>query len=303
MDNRKRVIHIALVVGIGLLAAVFCYQVRLFFFPGAGDFSWALFMARDLLQGRDPYNFTPSPLVIPYPLPVVLFGLPFVWLPDAAAAACFFGISSGLLAYALLRYDRPWRLLTFLSLPYVYALIFAQWSPLIMASWFAPVLAPLFVLVKPQTALPVALNKLTRNGVILAVGILLISLLIYPTWPLRWIEMTGKYEFVIPIVTLPFGPFLLLSLLYWKRPEARLLFLASLLPYRGAYDLLPLWIIPHSLPQMIVLLGVPWIISVISPSVGFTLINSPAAVPVLCIPALAILLWDSYRNRKSSATP
>jgi hypothetical protein len=301
MDHRKNFLYVIVAVGVGVVAAFFCYQVRLYFFPGsAGDYSWALYMARDLLAGRDPYNFTPSALLVPYPLPVVIFGLPFVWLPNELAAACFFGISSGVLTYSILRFDHPWRLLSFLSLPYIYALLFTQWSPLIMASWFVPVLAPTLALIKPQTALPVALNKITRKGVIFASILLLVSLIIYPTWPLRWLAMIRGYDYVIPILTPPVGPFLFLSLFFWRRPEARLLFLTSLLPYRGAYDLLPLWIIPQSLPQMIVLVGTPWIISAIWPTVGFTLISSPAVVPLLCLPALIILLWDSYGKNQIS---
>lgn len=298
MDKRQPLIHTVVAIGIAVVAAFFCYQVRLYFFPGAaGDYSWALFMAEDLLAGQDPYDFVPSAVLVPYPLPVVIFGFPLLWMPYKFAAATFFGLSSGFLAYGILRSDRPWRLLTFLSLPYVYALLFVQWSPLIMATWFFPILAPTLALVKPQTALPVALNKLTRNGIILAGAILILSLIIYPTWPFRWYAMTRDFEYVIPVFALPLGPLLLLAALFWRRPEARLLFISAFLPFRGAYDLLPLWLVPQTWPQMAFLTGIPWIAALIWPKIAFTMLKSPAVVPILLIPSLLALLWDVAQKK------
>jgi hypothetical protein len=131
------------------------------------------------LAGQDPYAFTPSALKIPYPLPVALFGLPFVMLPmlpPKLAAALFFSLTTTLLAYGILRRGETWRLLVFLTFPFLQALMFAQWSPLIMATWFFPILAPLLVLIKPHIALPVALNRLTRRGILLATIVAVASL-------------------------------------------------------------------------------------------------------------------------------
>ncbi|WP_288087298.1 hypothetical protein [Roseiflexus sp.] len=157
--------QVLLAIMIGSAAAVLCYRFRTLpmYYPGPGDFNWALDTATALLQGRDPYDFEASSLKVPYPLPVALFGLPFVALPKPLAAALFFGGSSGLLAYGILRANEPWRLSIFASFPYIYALMFAQWSPLIAAAWFFPALAPLLALVKPNIALPVALNRLNMD--------------------------------------------------------------------------------------------------------------------------------------------
>src|SRR5512144_3048052 len=67
---------------------------------GAADFNWAYDAARALVSHRDPYARTVAG-VIPYPLPAVLFALPFAWLPRGAAAGVFFGTSSALLAFGL----------------------------------------------------------------------------------------------------------------------------------------------------------------------------------------------------------
>jgi hypothetical protein len=242
-------LHLLCAIMIGVAAMLLCYRARTLpmYYPGPGDFNWALDTATALMQGQDPYAFEPSSLKVPYPLLVALFGAPFVALPKPLAAAIFFGASSGLLAYGILRSGEPWRLAVLASFPYIYALLFAQWSPLIAASWFFPVLAPLLVLVKPNIALPVALNRLTWRGVAFAGGVLLVSLLIYPSWPWRWLEMTGEYAQIIPLLTLPFGPALALALVRWRDERARLLAAMSALPFRGVYDLVALWLIPRSL--------------------------------------------------------
>ena len=59
------------------------------YYPGPGDFNWALDTATALMQGKDPYAFEPSSLKVPYPLPVALFGAPFIALPKPLAAAFF----------------------------------------------------------------------------------------------------------------------------------------------------------------------------------------------------------------------
>jgi len=133
--------------------------------------------------------------------------------------------------------------------------MFAQWSPLITAAWYFPLLAPLLVLVKPQTALPIALNRLTWRGILLALAVLAISLAVYPEWPLRWVQMIGEYQQVIPAMMLPLGPFLLLAVLFPRDPRARLLLFMSVLPLRAEYDLVPLFLVPSSKRQMVVLVA------------------------------------------------
>jgi hypothetical protein len=300
LDNDIRHLKVAdatLPIIIGFIAGGGCLYFRQTLAPGPGDFNWALIIAKDLLAGRDPYNFTPSALKVPYPLPVAVFGLPFIWLPDAVAAAIFFGSTSAFLAYAMLRYDAPWRLLTFLSFPFVYALMFAQWSPLIMAAWFFPAFAPVLVLVKPQLALPVAISKYSRTGVVVAIGVLILSILVYPTWPIRWLSMTKHYDYVIPMLTLPFGPLLMLAFLRLKDPKGRLLACMSLLPFRGAYDLVPLWIIPQTKLRMTLFLCLSWIVPILDLPTAFW-VGVTWPVLVLFIPALTYVFWQSTTDHQ-----
>lgn len=290
----------AIALCIGLLAALLCLRARHMFYQGPGDFNWALDTARALLAGRDPYAFTPSALQVPYPLPVALFGLPFIGLPGPWAGALFFGLASGLLAYGILRSGEAWRLLVFLTFPYLYALIFAQWSPLVAAAWFFPLLAPLLVLVKPHIALPVALNRLTWRGALLAAGVLLGSLIIVPDWPWRWLGMLGDYESLIPALTLPWGPLLLLALLRWRDERARLVLGMGLLPLRGAYDLTALWLVPRSLRQMLALVVLSWAVPLYNFDIGLS-VRPAWAVPALFIPALALVFVSRGREREAPA--
>src|SRR5262249_9351288 len=83
----------------GLFAGVFCWYLMRHFHLAAGDFSWSIRAAGDLLEKRNPYA-TPGQL---YPLPSALFGLPFVHMPLEIAAGIFYGLSSALLALGVTR--------------------------------------------------------------------------------------------------------------------------------------------------------------------------------------------------------
>lgn len=221
-------------------------------------------------------------------------GCPFFGLDQRWAASLFFGSSSGLLAYGILRSDAPWRLLVFVSFPYLYALLFAQWSPLIMAAWFFPVLAPLLVLVKPQIALPIAINRITRSGVILAGAVLALSLLIYPMWPLRWRAMLGEFQSLVPLLSFPFGPLLLLALFHQRDERGRLLLAMAVLPFRAVYDLLALWLLPSNLRQALMLTVLSYLVVLLNFD-GLAVVRPHWAVPVLFLPALAMLFVSHGR--------
>jgi len=84
-------LHLLYAIMIGVAAMLLCYRARTLpmYYPGPGDFNWALDTATALMQGKDPYAFEPSSLKVPYPLPVALFGAPFIALPKPLAAAIF----------------------------------------------------------------------------------------------------------------------------------------------------------------------------------------------------------------------
>jgi hypothetical protein len=249
-------------ISIGLISGFCCFLIRNNFYLGAGDFSWALTAARDILYGNNPYGYHYSGIGIPYPLTVAFIGIPFVWLPDELAAGIFFGLSSFFLAFGLLKTGPLWRLLIFLSPSYFYAMAFVQWSPLLVAMSFFPLFLFLLVL-KPHMAIPMALSGLVRwkrSAVVISAALVLGSLLIMPSWPFVYSNLLQLYEGQFPVLVFSAGgPLLLLSVLNWRDPKARLLLFMSLVPQRMFYDQLPLWLLPDSKKQMVLLNLFSWL--------------------------------------------
>ncbi|GAB4112277.1 MAG: hypothetical protein Fur005_06020 [Roseiflexaceae bacterium] len=286
----------------GALAVGMCLSVVYFFLRppeerGAGDFWWALLMTRQILDGIDPYDFTPTNMLVPYPLTIIALGLPLFWLPDVLAASLYMGIVTGALTYCILKYDTPWRLLLLASFPFWFALEFAQWSIIISLSWYLSIINPLLVSIKPHIALPVFLAKPNWQGIGVAAVIGIITLFIYPTWPLVWLGMTREFEYIIPVTIFPFGPLLLLVLLDWKNPTARMFAGMSVLPFRGVYDLLLLWMIPQRPTHIILLTVLSWVPAAISFDIG-RMIRPTWVVPVLFLPSVGMLLLASYQKYK-----
>ena len=220
------------------------------------DFGWSYNAAREFLAGLDPYRFPPFINYTPYPFPAVLAAMPFLILPSTIGAAAFFGLSSGFMSYGLTK--NGWsKLWAFGCCPYWTALQWVQWTPLIFAAAFFPILA-LTVCIKPNIALPVVLTRLNKIMVLSAFGFLVVSLVVFPTWPLHWLKSIGGYQSYFALVTLP-GPLLLLALKRWRDPDAKFLLLASVFPQRWFYDALILWLIPKTRKEMLYTAAFSWV--------------------------------------------
>ncbi len=240
---------------IAVVSGTLCWTFLHHFHLGGADFNWSHGAARALLSGANPYANTP-PGTIPYPLPAALVAMPFAPFRPEIAGALFFGISSGLLALGLIRQGVE-RLLIFFAYPYWAALITAQWTPLIMCGAFFP-LALAFCVAKPQTGVPIILTRASRNGLIAAGVLLLASFAIRPQWLLEWIPQTHGYRYFVPLIVLP-GPLLALALLRWRERDARLLFLACVMPQRWFYDSFILWLIPNTPRTIMVTVACSWV--------------------------------------------
>ncbi len=236
--------RIAISAAIGLASGAFCWFLMLHFHQDAADFRWALRLAHRLLARENPYD---TPLE-QYPLTAGLFALPFVRFQPELAAALFWGISSALLAFGVTRHGYH-RLLIFFAYPYWAALLTVQWSPIIAASAFFPLLLPL-TLAKPQVGLPVLLTRPSRRGWAASVLVGLASVILMPGWPRLWLRQMGGYEHFFPLLVLP-GPLLLLALLRYRDRDARLLFLSAILPQRWFFDSFTLWLIPQSRREVV----------------------------------------------------
>ena len=268
------------------------------FHQDAADFRWAVHLAQRVLAGQNPYD-TPFEQ---YPLTAALFALPFVRLQPETAAGLFYGISSALLAFGLTRHSYR-GLMIFLAYPYWAGMLTVQWSPLIAASAFFPLLLPV-TMAKPQIGLSVFLTHASRRGVLACLVIAALSLVIMPRWPIIWMAQGRHYEHFIPLLVLP-GPLLLLALLRYRERDAILLLLAACMPQRWFFDSFILWLIPKSRREIVWTVFFSW-------GAGlwrwYHFPHSFAqvgrwAVIFLYLPMLAVVLLRNYGETPSVVSP
>jgi hypothetical protein len=236
---------------IGVLAGFLCQAVMTKFHQGAADFGWSIHLAQRFLAGKNPYD-TPYEQ---YPFPAALFGMPFVHIRPEIAGSIFWGLSSFALALGLTR-EGYHRLLVFFAYPFWVGLLTAQWSTIIMASAFFPLLLPV-TLAKPQVGLPVFLTRMSRRGVVACLIVALVSFALLPRWPWLWLGQTGYYQHFFAILIVP-GPLVLLALLRYRDRDAWLLVLTALMPQRWFFDSFILWLIPKSQRAIIATIAFSW---------------------------------------------
>ncbi len=285
-----RRIIVALTIGC-VTAGLYWWHFFYSTLPG-GDIAWPLCGAQALLQGQDPYAACPAFFGRWFPtnpLTTIITVLPLTPFSPRLGATIFTGISAAVLAFGLTRENQWWRLLVFISLPYYQSLEMVQWAPLLTAVALFPALLPL-TLAKPQVGLPIALAHLTWRRA-LACGLFLLGTLILdPMWPLRWLPHTQHYAdlAILPLLILPVGPFLLLALLRWRDPRARLFMIMASMPQRIFYDQLVLWLIPSTWREMVILTISSWVVLLLGAHLGLT---SPVwSVVCLYLPPLVFLI-------------
>ncbi len=237
------------------------------------DFAQFHFHARKWLAGGDAYSggfpvmratrIVPEPFF--YPFPTLLVIAPFALLPLGLAVAAFVGVSSAILAYAVIS-RCPERLPIFLGAGFFAALVLGQWSPIVTATMLLPVLAWLCVL-KPNLGLAVTAANPTKVAVIGGGTLLAVTLLIQPNWPAEWLRNLHSMPPHPMPIRLPGGFLILLALLRWRRPEARLIAAMACVPQLMYFaDQLPLWLVARTRRETIVLSGMSaaaWISSMV----------------------------------------
>lgn len=307
-QDGPRLCPIFICSAIGIIAATVAFFTFTAWDLGAGDFTWSWRAARALLAKQNPYH-TIQPLgAYPYdapfysPLPAALVALPFSPFPLTVAGALFVGVSAAILAWALCR-DEPDRLLLFASAPYWMALRWGQWSPLLTATLLIPALAAL-VVVKPNLGLAVLVYR-PRWQVVAAGAIFgIISLLILPSWPLDWFNALATNRHTLPVLTIP-GCFVLLALLRWRDPRARLLIGLAIMPQRLLfYDQLALLLVAPTLRTQLALIILGWVGFLGWQSIGgpYTYAAPPWVLWLCYLPALIVVLAPLREQRMSSVS-
>jgi hypothetical protein len=233
----------------------------------ANDFTQSWLAARAVLRGIDPYEFvlsqpTPSGTGWFYPYPAALIALPFGWIPVQLAGAAFIAVGCGLLAFFVSR-EGLWRLSLFLTAPAMRLTQSVQWSPLLLAGAVWPGMLGV-VVAKPNLAAAffayqTNLRDVLR-GLIGGALLVLVSLMLAPSWPMDWIHTlrgdASVSQYQSPILTLLGWP-VALAALRWRRREARLLLLMACLPQNGFfYDQLPLMLVPAHLVEVVLVAGI-----------------------------------------------
>ena len=313
---------VAIVVAV--LATVFAYHQLEGRAWLASDFEYDLRAARRLLDGLNPYNDPtaryglpyPFDAQFPYPLIAAMVAVPFTAFTSYVGGALYVGAISGLMAFAVTR-EGWWRMSLFLSPCYFVAASVANWSPLLVASAFLPALFP-FALAKPTMFLAIGSQYPNARGFALCVGIVILSLLVFPSWPIHWLDSVmnqpgGKYQ--MPIMAAPVMLVVLVGLLWWRtNRSARLLLLLSFIPQHPFfYDQLLLWLLPKTLGQSLALSFVGWLAYLswmgADPAFKPLLAYTPAGpgldwtAPRFFLPALVLVAWQAFAEARSRRVP
>ena len=230
--------------------------------PGgtAGDYTWYWRAARALMDGHSPYAVIkpvgpyPFDVGFNYPMTMAMFMVPFAKLSPALGAAIVMGIGTLLLAFGITR-EGFGRLAVFGSVPFFVCLESGQVAPLVAAAALIPAVSWLSSM-KPNIGLASVAYNPEFKVIVLNIIVLVVSVVMFPHWPAEWLDMIrhrtpGNYGSPLMI---PGGFILLFALIRWKRPEARLLAVMSLVPQSLLFtDQLMLWLVPKTRNESMIL--------------------------------------------------
>lgn len=278
----------------------------------AGDFTPIYVGARYVAQGVDPYAAVARSDIwlhlLLYPLPAMLAVWPFTLAPTQTAAAFFLALGSAWLAYIVTR-EAWWPLLMFASGAFWWTIESVQWTPLLMALAATGPAVGMALAVKPTYGIALlAMQQRWRSvrlGVVVAVGVVLVSLAVRPSWPAEYYRtVTGtpiRHEYVAPALTLLGAP-LWLAALRWRDWRGRLLLGMAVSPLNAlAYSHLPLLLVAQTRAELLGLVVLSWggyalswtVIDRIAHGPTYAMLTppiEPIAVAFYYLPALFVVL-------------
>ncbi len=233
----------------------------------ASDFTYPWRAGRALLAGQNPYQVIqpggnyPFENPLFYPLPAAILSIPFGFINDPyLAGAAFFGLSSFILALAVVRYD--WKKFpVFLSAPFFISASVAQITPLILAlALMPPAWQSMALLTKPTSGLSAFLYKPAWRTILITLILIIPTLIWIPSWPIEWITATlaTRGHYFIPILSTG-GFLLLLAIPAWRSKEGRTFLGTALIPHHPYwYESTLLWLVPQTLRQSLGLSLLSW---------------------------------------------
>jgi hypothetical protein len=301
---------VAAAVGVGaaLLTLAMPASITLDGVP-VGDVGLPVIAMQRALDGESPYDLIlASGPAAQYPFTAMVVLAPFLLLPVPLVAPVFCGLSAAVLAWLVTAGGRWWRLMLFVSVPFVAAVHSVQWSPLVAAALLWPPLLALAV-VKPQLGVVlIAAGRWSRTAVIATAGLVLLSLAMRPVWPLEWWHsgVLAQYDAHVPLLVAP-GFLLAAGLLFVRARRGRLLVAMAIVPQRFWYDQLLLMLVPSTWRQMTFAVGASWVGAAWclaagwDPASGHQLDRFWTAVVVTThLPALALVAWQHWRRRREA---
>jgi hypothetical protein len=238
-------LRVAFALAVGLACGTYVLAFGLTNPDFTSDFDQAWGGAVALLHGQNPYDVVgpgkqyPWSWPLYYPLPALLIVAPLGLLPVLAARVVFAALSAALVAFGISR-DGFARWPLFISISFVTAVELCQWSNLQLAAMLLPALGWVAV-AKPNIGVAMAVQSRTDRAVAVMLGgsafLVAISFLVMPDWPRQWLDNVRSAPHFRSPLTRPGGFLILLALLRWRRPEARLLVALAVIPQTpGFYD-------------------------------------------------------------------
>jgi hypothetical protein len=220
-------------------------------------------------------------------------------MPVQLAGPVFVALACGGLAYVVTR-EAWWPLLMFASASMSNATIAAQWAPLMTLAIVVPGATWLGIL-KPNFGLAILAARPLSRQALAMLAIVAISVAFRPSWPREWFTVVAESPAHFAPWRAPGGFVLLAAWLRWRRPEARLLGVLSLVPSSPIpYDTLPLLTIARTRIELIALCVLSCALSLATGDLtlsentdAYLRIARPAATWLMYVPALIMVLRRS----------
>jgi hypothetical protein len=312
--------RVAIAFAVAILAAAYVLaSPRLF--PGyVSDFDQLWQAARAWRTGGDPYaavlathNARGLSFGLLYPFPAVVAALPLSWLSLPFARAVVAATAAGCLTFLVL--GRAWWLFPLLlSGAFRASISLVQLTPFAACAVIDPLFGWVFAL-KPNSGAAVLATADRRRWVLwflsgaAVLGALAFAL--WPGWVRPWFDALRTGGHLTPIVARPFGWLLLLAAFRWRRPEARWLLAAAVLPGTPAsYESQPLLVmLPQTFRQALTFALLShlgdiggYFVPHGNGMAGLASARASVLLATLYLPALGLILWRENRQPELSSS-